>query len=143
MAPATFKLAVTALLLSMVAACVPPPDQPAYHTRMGRFMGLVANCGCSDVTPERMVADYRKALGDRYPAEEVKAMEGYVKYGATERWDNLPQVCAEICGQRCMVQAVVEPLGGRGTGEKACLVSERDLHLTDGAKIYTGDPGDN
>jgi len=126
---------VAAALLCLLAACVPPPDQPAHHARMGRFMGLIANCGCSDIGPERMVADYRKALGDRYPAEAVTAMEGYVKLGATERWDNLPQVCAETCAQRCMVQAVVEPLDGRGTGEKPCLVSERDLHLTDGAQI--------
>lgn len=141
MVRATYKLAAAALLLGLLAACVPPPDQPAYFSRMGRFMGLIANCGCSDIGPERMVAEYRKALGDRYAANEVTAMEGYVKYGATERWDNLHHVCVEVCSQRCMVQSVVEPLGGRGTGEAACLVSERDLHLTEGAKIYTGDPG--
>ncbi len=137
------KYLATALLLCLLAACVAPPDQPAHYARMGRFMGLVANCGCSDVGPEKMIADYRKALGDRYSAKEVAAMEGYVKLGAGEAWGNMTQVCAEVCGQRCMVQAVVEPLGGRSMGEKSCFVSERDLHLTDGAQIYTGDPGPN
>jgi hypothetical protein len=130
-----------AALICLLCACVPPPDQPAYHARMGRFMGLIANCGCSDITPDRMVAEYRKALGERYPASAVAAMEGYVKLGATEIWDNMTQVCAEVCAQRCMVQAVVEPLGGHGMGEKPCLVSERDLHLTDGAQL--GPLGDN
>jgi hypothetical protein len=132
-----------ALSLSLLAACVPPPDQPAYYSRMGRFIGLVANCGCSDVTTEAMIAQYRKALGDRYSAREVAAMEGYVKLGAGENWTNMTQVCAEVCAQRCMVQAVVEPMGGRSQGEAPCLVSERDLRLTDGAQIYTGDPGNN
>jgi hypothetical protein len=132
-----------ALALCLLAACVPPPDQPAYFARMGRFMGLVANCGCSDITPTRMAAEYRKALGGRYPESEITAMGGYVRLGAEEKWENQMQVCIEVCSQRCMVQSVVEPLGGRGTGEKACLVSERDLHLTDGQRVYTGDPGMN
>ena len=127
------------LALSLLGGCVAPPDQPAYHARMGRFMGLVANCGCSDITPERMMAEYRKALGGRYTAAEETAMAGYVELGATERWDNLLQICAEVCSQRCMVQSVVEPLGGKGTGEAACLVNERDLHLTDGHTISAGD----
>ncbi|EME70240.1 hypothetical protein H261_09282 [Paramagnetospirillum caucaseum] len=128
----------TALTLLLLAACVPPPDQPAHYTRMGRFMGLVANCGCSDIGAERMIAEYRKALGDLYPAGEVAAMKGYVDLGAGETWENQIQICAEVCAQRCMVQAVAAPLGGRGTGEKPCLVSERDLHLTDGAQINPG-----
>lgn len=128
----------TALALCLLAGCVAPPDQPAYYARMGRFMGLVANCRCSDIPPERMMAEYRKALGGRYSDAEAKAMGGYVELGATERWENQPQVCAEICSQRCMVQAVVEPLGGKGTGEAPCLVSERDLHLTEGAQINPG-----
>ena len=121
-------------LLLLVGCALPPPDQPAHFSRMGRFMGLVASCGCSDVSVDRMRADYAKALGGRYSAAEVKAMKGYVDLGATEQWQNQPVVCAEICAQRCMVQAVVEPLGGRGSGEAACLVSERDLHMTDGAQ---------
>ena len=127
------------LLLSLpviLAGCAtPPPDQPAYFSRMGRFMGLVANCGCSDISVDRMRSDYAKALGGRYSDADIKAMKGYVDQAAAERWDNMPTVCAEVCSQRCMVQAVVEPLGGHGTGEAACLVSERDLHLTDGMKL--------
>lgn len=130
-----------ALLACLLAACAVPPDQPAYHARMGRFMGLIANCGCSDISPERMLAEYRKALGDRYTAAEAAAMKGYVDLGAGETWENQMQICAEVCSQRCMVQSVVEPLGGRGTGEKACPVTERDLHLTDGNHINPG--GDN
>ncbi|ARJ64484.1 hypothetical protein WV31_01630 [Magnetospirillum sp. ME-1] len=143
MVRATHKLAAAALLLSLLSACVPPPDQPAYFSRMGRFMGLIANCGCSDITPARMLAEYPKALGDRYPANEVTAMKGYIDYASMERWENQYLICAETCAQRCMVQSVVEPLGGKGTGEAACLVSERDLHLTDGLKYHSGDPGNN
>lgn len=129
--------AVAALVLSLLltGCALPPPDQPAYFARMGRFMGLVANCGCSDISTDRMLKDYALALGGRYSDAEIKAMKGYVDLGASERWPNITEVCAEVCSQRCMVQSVVEPLGGRGTGEKACLVSERDLHLTDGAQI--------
>jgi hypothetical protein len=123
------------VLLSLAGCILPPPDQPAHYIRMGRFLGLVANCGCSDITPERMLAEYRVALGGRYPDAEVTAMRGYVDLAATEQWQNRTLVCAEICSQKCMVQAVVEPLGGRGTGGPACLVSERDLHLTDGANV--------
>ncbi|MBI3445944.1 MAG: hypothetical protein HY055_11445 [Magnetospirillum sp.] len=127
------------LILALTACALPPPDQPAYFARMGRFMGLVANCGCSDIPAQTMVERYADALAGRYAPEDVRKMEGYVKLGATENWDNLPQICAEICSQRCMVQSVVEPLGGRGTGAAACLVSERDLHLTDGAQIGASD----
>lgn len=134
----SLKHLAAALALFLLGACAVPPDQPAHHARMGRFMGLVAGCGCSDVTPERMMAEYRKALGGRYSDAEAKAMGGYVELGATERWENQPQVCAEVCSQRCMVQAVVEPLGGRGVGVAPCLVSERNLHLTDGAQINPG-----
>lgn len=130
-----------ALALCLLAACVPPPDQPAYYTRMGRFLGLVANCGCSDIPADRMIAEYRKAVSGRYPDREISAMKGYVQLAAEEKWENQAEVCAEACSQRCMVQSVAEPLGGRGTGEKACLVSERDLHLTDGTRIMTMDPG--
>lgn len=128
--------AIVFLCLFALAGCaLPPADQPAYFSRMGRFVGLVANCGCSDVSVERVRADYSLALGGRYGAEEIKAMKGYVDLGATERWENQMIVCAEVCSQRCMVQSVVEPLKGRGTGEPACLVSERDLHLTDGSRM--------
>ena len=123
------------LIVLLLAGCAyPSADEPAYFSRMGRFVGLVAGCGCSDISVERMKAEYPKALGGRYSEAEVKAMKGYVEIGASEKWQNSLQVCAEVCGQRCMVQAVVEPLGGRGTGVASCLVSERDLHLTDGAQ---------
>ncbi len=128
----TFALLV---LLSLAGCVLPPPDQPAYYSRMGRFLGLVANCGCSDITPQRMVAEYRTALGGRYSESEATAMRGYVDLAAYEQWQNRIVVCSDICGQRCMVQAVVEPMGGRGTGGPACLVSERDLHLTDGSNV--------
>lgn len=135
------KQAATLMLLCLLGACVPPPDQPAHYTRIGRFMGLIANCGCSGIAPERMLADYPKALGGRYPAAEITAMKGYVDLGIGEKWENQMQICAEVCGQRCMVQAVAGPLGGHGTGVEPCLVNERDLHLTDGAQINPG--GDN
>ena len=126
---------LTLLIGLLLAGCAyPAADEPAYFSRMGRFVGLVAGCGCSDISVDRMKADYPKALGGRYSDSEVKAMKAYVEIGASEKWQNSMQVCAEVCGQRCMVQAVVEPLGGRGTGVTACLVSERDLHLTDGAQ---------
>ncbi|KIL99325.1 hypothetical protein CCC_03543 [Paramagnetospirillum magnetotacticum MS-1] len=131
------------VLVCLVAACVAPPDQPAHFSRMGRFMGLIANCGCSDISTDKMIAEYRKALGERYSEKDVAAMEGYVKLGAGETWSNLPVICAEVCTQNCMVQSVVEPLGGRGMGAKACLVSERDLHLTDGAPVSSRDSGAN
>ena len=123
------------VVLTLGACALPPPDQPAHYARMGRFMGLIANCGCSDIAAEGMIARYPDALGGRYSAEEISKMAGYVKLGAGEIWDNMTQICVEVCSQRCMVQSVVAPLGGRGTGEAACLVSERDLHLTDGAQL--------
>lgn len=126
------NIAILTLVFSLLGCALPPPEQPAYFARMGRFMGLVANCGCSDIGVDRMRGEYAKALGGRYSEAEVKGMKGYVELGAAEQWQNMMQVCAEVCSQRCMVQAVVEPLGGRGTGEKACLVNERDLRLTDG-----------
>lgn len=121
---------VVALLFALGGCSLPPPDQPAYYARMGRFLGLVASCRCSDVTPERMIADYPKALGGRYTPAEVTAMKGYVELGTTERWDNQESICADACSRSCMVNAVALPLGGRTVpGVAPCLVSERDLHL--------------
>ncbi|WP_173978041.1 hypothetical protein [Magnetospirillum sp. UT-4] len=123
------------LLVALVLAgcALPPPDQPAHYQRMGRFLGLVANCGCSDIGRDRMLAEYPRALGGRYTPDEVKAMRGYVDLGAHEKYENQFLICAEVCSQTCMVNAVAEPLGGRVTpGVPACLVSERDLHLTFG-----------
>ncbi|MGE5548579.1 MAG: hypothetical protein ACM33T_16860 [Solirubrobacterales bacterium] len=130
------KSRATTLLVSILAlaACtLPASDQPAHYSRMGRFMGLVARCGCSDITPSRMVAEYPRALGSRYSAADIERMHGYVAAGATEKFDNEIEICAEACSQRCMVNAVAGPLGGRTVpGVPACLVNERDLHLTEG-----------
>ena len=121
---------VVALVMALGGCSLPPPDQPAYYARMGRFLGLVADCGCSNIAPERMIADYPKALGGHYSPAEIKAMKGYVEMGATERWDNQGSICADACMQPCMVNAVAQPLGGRTVpGVPACLVSERNLHL--------------
>ena len=124
-------ISVVALVLALGGcSMLPPPDQPAHYSRMGRFLGLVASCGCSDITPARMIADYSKALGGHYSADEIKKMKGYVELGADERWDNQASICADACMQPCMVNAVAQPLGGRTVpGVEACLVSERDLHL--------------
>lgn len=127
---------LAALCLLLLAGCaLPPPDQPAHFSRMGRFLGLAANCGCTDITPDRMAAEYRKALGGRYSESEAAAMRGYVELAATEQWQNRAIVCGEACSQACMVQAVAESMGSRGPGVAPCLVSERDLHMTDGANI--------
>jgi len=128
------------ILLPLLAACsLPPEDQPAYYGKMGRFLGLVANCRCSDITPERMIAEYPKALGGRYTEAEIKGMKGYVELGANEAWDNQASICADACMQPCMVNAVAEPLGGQTVpGVKACLVSERHLHLESPRQALSG-----
>ncbi|CAA7620217.1 conserved hypothetical protein [Candidatus Terasakiella magnetica] len=129
------------LLVGLGGCALTPPDQPAYFSRMGRFMGLVANCGCSDITPERMIAEYPKVVAGLYSEAEIKGMRGYVDLAATERWPNIAIICAETCSQRCMVQSVVGPLGGRGMGVGACLVNERDLHLTSGQEVGSSPGG--
>lgn len=135
----TIPLLALAVAVMALGGCT-SPDEPAYFSRMGRFMGLVANCGCSDIPPAKMVSDYRKAVEGRYSEKDIVAMKGYVEAASTENWDNEPQVCAEICSQRCMVTAVAEPLGGKGTGEPACLVNERDLRTPAGAKVDSLEP---
>lgn len=115
-----------------------PADAPAHFSRMGRFMGLTANCGCAGVPAERMIAAYADVVKGTHSPEEIRAMGGYVRLGAEESWDNMPVVCAEVCSQRCMVQTVSAPLGGRDQGVPPCPVTERDLHLTDGSQTYTG-----
>lgn len=124
----------------LVASCsLPPPDQPAAPNRMGRFLGLVANCGCSDISPDRMLADYPRAVADRYGETEIKAMHGYVDVGAYEKYDNQLVICRAACAQTCMVNSVAAPLGGRLSGDgRSCLVSERDLHLTEGVRGSDG-----
>lgn len=124
---------VAILALLTTGCALPPPDQPAHPNRMGRFLGLVANCGCSDISAGRMLADYPRAVAERYSPAEIQAMKGWVELGATERYDNQIEICAQACSQTCMVNAVAAPLGGRvNPGVPACLVSERDLHLTQG-----------
>ncbi len=121
-----------ALALALAGCSQTPPDQPAYFARMARFMGLVARCECSDITPARMIAEYPKALGGLYSEKEIAAMRGYIQLAASEQWDNEVLMCAEACSQTCMVNTVAAPLGGRTVpGVQACLVSERDLHLTE------------
>ena len=126
------------VMASLLAGCaLPPPDQPAHPGRMGRFLGLVSRCGCSDIAPERMLADYAKAAR-HYSAADIEAMRGYVDLGLTENFDNQMEICAEACSQSCMVNAVAAPLGGRTVaGVAACLVNERDLHL--GVGRFSGD----
>lgn len=119
------------LLLALTGCVLPPPDQPAHYQRMGRFAGLIAKCGCSDITPSRMLAEYDRALGGLYSADDLRRMRGFVDAGATENFDNQYEICAEACSQTCMVNAIAGPLGGRTTpGVAACKVTERDLHLT-------------
>lgn len=126
-------LAAAILLLSVSACSLPPPDQPAAPNRMGRFMGLIANCGCSDISPERMLADYPRAVAGRYGDADIKAMHGYVDVGAYEKFDNQVVICRAACSQTCMVNSVAAPLGGRLSGDgRSCPVTERDLHLTEG-----------
>ncbi len=124
---------VTVLLAAVLSACaLPPPDQPASANRIGRFMGLVANCGCSDISTSWMLAEYPRAVAGLYSEADIRKMHGYVDLGTTEKWDNQIEICAEACSQTCMVNAIAKPLGGRTRGDgAACLVSERDLHLTE------------
>lgn len=133
------KQIITATLaaLSLFGCTLPPADQPAHPNRMGRFLGLVASCGCSDITPDRMLAEYPRAVAGRYSEADIRAMRGYVELGAYERFDNQLEICKEACSQTCMVNAVAAPLGGRtNAGVQACLVSERDLHLTTGSADF-------
>lgn len=119
-------------ILVLVAACT-APDQPASPERLGRFMGLVAQCGCSDLTADRMMAEYGRALAGRYSESELRRMKGFIELGATERFTNQIPICAEVCSQTCQVNAVVKPLGGRLSGDgSTCALGEGDLHLTTG-----------
>lgn len=126
-------LAVLLFALAVAGCSLPPPDQPAAPNRVGRFIGLIGNCGCSDIGPDRIVAEYPRAMAGRYSDADIKAMHGYVDVGASERYDNQILICREACAQTCMVNTVVLPLGGRPAGDgRACPITERDLHLTEG-----------
>lgn len=128
------SLAALALAIPLVGCALPPPDQPAHYTRMGRFVGLVAKCGCgTGLTASQVLAGYPQVAGGRYSPLEIERMRGYVEAGATENFDNQLEICAEVCAQPCAVNAVAEPLGGRTVpGVPACFISERNLHLTIG-----------
>lgn len=129
------------LAATLVACSFPAADQPAAPNRIGRFMGLIANCGCSDVSAQRMLTDYPRAVAGRYSPADIKAMHGYIDVGASERYDNQIVICREACAQTCMVNSVVQPLGGRLSGDGAtCPITERDLHLTEGIRD-SGDSG--
>lgn len=137
------RLVLPLMLAALLSGCtLPPPDQPASPNRMGRFLGLVANCGCSDIGPDRMLTDYGRALTGRYSAADIKSMHGYVDVGASEKYDNQMVICAEACSQTCMVNSVVLPLGGKPVGDgQSCPVTERDLHLTEGVRNDGGSHG--
>lgn len=125
-----YRLAL--ILPFLLGACV-APDQPASPERLGRFMGLVAQCGCSDISPDRMMAEYGRAVAGRYSAAELRRMKGFVELGASERFTNQIPICAEACAQTCQVNAVVKPLGGRAVGDGAtCALTEFGLHSTTG-----------
>ena len=126
-------LRIVTLALVVTSCSFPAPDQPAAPNRIGRFIGLIANCGCSDVTRERMLAEYPRAVSGTYSPDDFRRMHGFVDLGAWETWDNQIVICREACGQTCMVNAIVQPLGGRLSGDgRSCPVTERDLHLTMG-----------
>ncbi|MCR6630604.1 MAG: hypothetical protein NVV74_11445 [Magnetospirillum sp.] len=121
------------LLSSLLLTACATADQPATPERLGRFMGLVAQCGCSDIPLERMLADYPRALGDRYSPADVARMRGFIETGGTENFSNQIPICADACSQTCLVNAVVQPLGGRTRGDgQACTPTERRLNLTPG-----------
>ncbi|MGE5476265.1 MAG: hypothetical protein ACM3Q1_06395 [Bacteroidales bacterium] len=123
---------IASLLLLTLAACA-VPDRPASPERLGRFMGLVARCNCSDIGPARMAAEYRRAVAGRYSPAEIERMQGFVQLGGAENYSNQVPICAEVCSQTCAVNAVVMPLGGRPVGDGAtCFPSEGGLALTTG-----------
>lgn len=122
-----------AVLLPLAMAACTAPDAPASPERLGRFIGLVANCGCSDIGPERMLAEYPRAVSGRYSAADVSRMHGFIDVGTDEKFENQPLICAEVCTQTCAVNFVVLPLGGRPAGNGAsCVPTEGGLHLTTG-----------
>lgn len=125
------SVAVLPLILAL-AGCA-AADTPASPERLGRFIGLVAQCGCSDVSLDRMLAEYPHALAGRYSPSEIGHLRGFIQVGGTENFSNQVPICAEVCSQTCAVNAVVLPLGGRSVGDgSACMLTERGLNLTPG-----------
>jgi hypothetical protein len=121
-------------LLALGGCFLPPADQPADAARFGRFVGLVARCGCTDLGVERTAQGLDRLLAGRTDAE-ARTARSYFRLGAEENWDNMIEICGEVCGQSCMVAAVAAPLGGHGPEIAACPVTERDLHLTEGRSV--------
>lgn len=127
--PRRFFAAVIAMTLAACAGA----DRPASPERLGRFAGLVARCGCSDVTVSRMLADYPPSVAGRYSPDDVRRLRGFIEMGGSENFSNQVPICAEVCSQTCLVNAVVLPLGGRPAGDgAACTISESRLNLTTG-----------
>lgn len=117
----------------VLAGCAQVGDRPASPERLGRFMGLVVQCGCSDVSLSRMLADYPRAVAGPYSPADLSRMRGFIEVGAGERFTNQIPICAEACAQTCAVNAIVRPLGGRPAGDGAtCAITEGSLHLTTG-----------
>ncbi|MGE5517033.1 MAG: hypothetical protein ACM31D_14580 [Bacteroidota bacterium] len=125
------SIAVLPLILAL-AGCA-AADTPASPERLGRFMGLVAQCGCSNVSLDRMLADYPRVVASRHSPSEPDRLHGFIEVGGTENFSNQVPICAEVCSQTCAVNAVVLPLGGRPVGDgSACALTERGLNLTPG-----------
>lgn len=108
------------LALALLAAACAAADRPASPERLGRFMGLVAQCGCSDVSAARL-------------AQSHPDMRGFIELGASENFSNQVPICREACSQTCAVNAVVLPLGGRPAGDgRTCPLTEGGINLTTG-----------
>lgn len=125
------SVAVAAVVLSSCALAA--PDEPAHYIRAGRFIGLVARCECSDLTGKQVLNEYPKVLASRYSPDQVEKMRGYIDSALSEHYANQMEICLEVCAQKCMVNTVAEPLGGKvNSGVAACPITERGLLLTIG-----------
>ncbi|MGE5475726.1 MAG: hypothetical protein ACM3Q1_03665, partial [Bacteroidales bacterium] len=78
---------IAAVIVLTLAACA-GADRPASPERLGRFAGLVARCGCSDVTVLRMLADYPPSLAGRYSPDDVRRLRGFIEMGGSENFSN-------------------------------------------------------
>ena len=136
--PRRVALLAVALLAPALAGCLPPPDQPAEAGRFGRFVGLAGRSGCAGHDTLRVTGGLDRLTAGRAPGEAAR-VRSYAALGADEAWDNQIEICAEVCAQTCMTASVAQALGGpTPPGVEPCLVSERDLRLTEGRSI---DPG--
>lgn len=127
------RRAVAVVILSLSLAGCAGADRPASPERLGRFMGLVAACGCSDVSLSRLLAEYPRAVAGRYSPADLQRLRGFIELGGTENYSNQVPICAEACSQTCLVNAVVVPLDGRPAGDgTACQPTEARINLTTG-----------